>query len=186
MPLRLSRSFDRENTSPGFTFSWRRTSCSGKSVIPLSLTSPTLNCGPSTTVNVTVGNLLDVRRHLDLEIPLVLVEVPELLDGALDVYRVVDAAQLEIDLVLELRGLHGLVPGEVDVPDERPFVDDERHLHPALEVLDPHLHVVEEAQAEDRPDVLGEEGRVEGRADGDLDPAEHDGPLDPPRALDRH
>src|SRR2546425_374269 len=99
--------------------------------------------------NVTVGKLLDVRRHLDLEIPLVLVEVPELLDGALDVYRVVDAAQLEIDLVLELRGLHGLVPGEVDVPDERPFVDDERHLHPALEVLDPHLHVVEEAQAED-------------------------------------
>src|SRR5438034_316707 len=135
--------------------------------------------------NVTVGKLLDVRRHLDLEIPLVLVEVPELLDGALDVYRVVDAAQLEIDLVLELRGLHGLVPGEVDVPDERPFVDDERHLHPALEVLDPHLHVVEEAQAEDRPDVLGEEGRVEGRADGGLDPAEHDGLLDPPRALDR-
>src|SRR5947208_988833 len=135
--------------------------------------------------NVTVGKLLDVRRHLDLEIPLVLVEVPELLDGALDVYRVVDAAQLDIDLVLELRGLHGLVPGEVDVPDERPFVDDERHLHPALEVLDPHLHVVEEAQAEDRPDVLGEEGRVEGRADGGLDPAEHDGLLDPPRALDR-
>src|SRR5881392_1329428 len=53
MLLILSRSFDRENTSSALNFSWRRTSCSGTSVIPVSLISPTLNCGPSTTVTVT-------------------------------------------------------------------------------------------------------------------------------------
>src|SRR2546422_3599269 len=52
-------------------------------------------------------------------------------------------------------------------------------------VLDPRLHVVEEAQAEDRPDILGEEARVEGGADGALDPAQHDGLLNSLRALDR-
>src|SRR6059058_1474120 len=42
--------------------------------------------------HVAVGELLDIRCQLDLEVPLVLVEVPELLDGALDVHRVVHAA----------------------------------------------------------------------------------------------
>src|SRR5881397_3739186 len=134
--------------------------------------------------HVAVWELLDIRRQLDLEVPLVLVEVPELLDGALDVHRVVHAAQLDVDLVLELGRLQGLVADEVDVSHEGPLADDEGHLHSAFEVLDPRLHVVEEAQAEDRPDILGEEARVEGGADGALDPAQHDGLLNPLRALD--
>ena len=135
--------------------------------------------------HVPVGELLDVRSHLDLEVPLVFVEVLELLDDTLDVHGIVDAAQLEVDLVLELAGLHGLVADEVDVSDKGPLPDDERHLHPAFEILDPRLHIVEEAQVEDRPDVLGEEARVEGGADGALDPPEHDGLLNPLRTLDR-
>ena len=74
--------------------------------------------------------------------------------------------------------------GEVDVAHEWALGHHERDLHAALEILDPHLDVVEEAQAEDGLDVLREEGGVEGGADRALDPAEDHGFLHAPVALD--
>src|SRR5262249_39464104 len=97
------------------------------------------------------------RGDLDLEVALVLVEVAQLLDGALHLDGVVDTAELQLDLVLEGIAVFLLVADEVDVADERALGDDEDDLHAALEVLDSHLHVVEEPEAEDRADVLGEE-----------------------------
>ena len=85
---------------------------------------------------------------------------------ALDVHRVVDAAEFEVDLVLQLVGAHVLVADEVDVTDEGPLHDHEPDLHAALEVLDLQLHVVEEAEGEHGADILGELGGVEDRADG--------------------
>ena len=50
----LSRSFAREKTSPVFSLIRRLISRSGNSVTPVTLTSPTRNCGPSTMTNVIV------------------------------------------------------------------------------------------------------------------------------------
>ena len=135
--------------------------------------------------HVGVGELLDVRGDLDLEVALVLVELAQLLDRALDVHRVVDPPQLEIDLFLEVLRLQLLVARETHVAHERPLRHDEGHLDAALEVLDPHVHVIEEPEAEDRADVLREEVRVEGGTDGALHAAEDDGVLDAPGAFDR-
>src|SRR5215813_596889 len=123
-------------------------------------------------LHVAVGELLDVRRDLDLEVPFTLVVVLHPLARALDLHRVVDAAEFEVDLILQLVGGDRFVPDEVNVPHERALHDDEPHLHAALEVLNLELHVVEEAKREDRPHVLGELGRTEERADGRLDAAE--------------
>src|SRR5438874_1577370 len=135
--------------------------------------------------HVAVGELLDVRGDLHLEVALVLVEVAQLPDRALDVHRVVDPPQLEIDLFLEVLRLQLLVAREAHVTHERPLLYDEGDLDAALEVLDPHLHVIEESKAEDRADVLRQEVRVEGGADGALHAAEDDGVLDAPGAFDR-
>src|SRR6266571_4095826 len=107
-------------------------------------------------LDVPVGEFLHRGRDLNLEIPVVLVGVPDLLDGALDVHRAVDTAQLEVDLFEEVRRGHLRVAGELDVAQEGPLDDHERHLHAALEVLDLELYVVEEAEAEDRADVLAQ------------------------------
>ena len=78
--------------------------------------------------------------------------------GAVDLDRVVDAAELEVDLLGEGGGVELLVAREVDVADEGPLDHDEGDLHAALEVLDLELDVVEEAEGEDGADVLGEAG----------------------------
>ena len=134
--------------------------------------------------HVAVAELLDVRRDLDLEVPFVLVVIAELLDRALHVDRVVDAAQLDVDLVLQGVPVALLVAGEIQVADEGALEHHERHPHPALEVVDPHLDVVEEAEAEDGADVVAENIGVEGHADGLLDAAQDHGVLDPSVALD--
>src|SRR5712692_8071700 len=133
--------------------------------------------------DVAVRQLLGVGRDSDLEIALFLVILLELLGRARDGDRVVDAAQLEVDLLLQGRGVELLVPGEEDVADERPLHHDEGQLDAALEVLDLQLHVVEEAQREDRPDVLGLAGGREGLSDLRADSAQNDGLLDPTIAL---
>ena len=45
----LSRSPDRENTSPGFRRICRRTSSAGSTLLPVMSMAPVRNCGPSTT-----------------------------------------------------------------------------------------------------------------------------------------
>src|SRR5262249_21001353 len=134
--------------------------------------------------HVAVAELLDGRGDLDLEVALVLVVVAELVDGALHVDRVVDTPELDVDLLLQGFAVSLLVSDEVDVPYERALGYDEDHLHSALEVLNPHLDVVEKTEAEDGLDVLREARGIEGRADGALDAAEDDGFLHPPVALD--
>ena len=54
IPWVLSRTLLTEKTSPGLSLIWREISRSGSSVTPVTFTSPTLNCGPSTTVIVIV------------------------------------------------------------------------------------------------------------------------------------
>src|SRR2546425_836780 len=135
-------------------------------------------------LHVAVGELLDVRRDLDLEVALALVVVLHPLARALDVHGVVDAAELEVDLVLQVVGGDVLVADEVDVAHERPLHDDEADLHAPLEVLDFHLDVVEEAEREHGADVLGELGGTEGRADGRFHAAEDDRLLHAAIALD--
>src|SRR5437667_4043141 len=135
-------------------------------------------------LHVAVGELLDVRRDLDLEVAVALVVVLHPLARALDVHGVVDAAELEVDLVLQVVGGDVLVADEVDVAHERPLHDDEADLHAPLEVLDFHLDVVEEAEREHGADVLGELGGTEGRADGRFHAAEDDRLLHAAIALD--
>ena len=108
-------------------------------------------------LHVRVGELLDGRGDLDLEVALVLVEVAQLLHGALHVDRVVDAPELQVDLLLERVPVFLLVADEIDVTHEGPLRDHEDDLHAALEVLDPELDVIEEPEAEDGADVLGKE-----------------------------
>src|SRR6266508_893979 len=134
--------------------------------------------------HITVAELLDVRGDLNLEVSLVLVVVAELLHGALYVDGVVDATQFDVDLLLQRLPVRLLVTDEVDVAHERTLGHHEHDLHSALEVFDSQLDVVEEPEAEDGADVLGEEGRVERRADGALDAAEDHGVVDSPAALD--
>src|SRR6266550_1873785 len=85
------------------------------------------------------------------------VEVAQLLHGALHVDRVVDAPELQVDLLLERVPVFLLVADEVDVTHEGPLRDREDDLDAALEVLDPELDVIEEPEAEDGADVLGKE-----------------------------
>ncbi len=54
----LSRSADRENTSPGLSRICRRISSTGNTVLPVMFTSPTLNWGPSTTTIRMVARAL--------------------------------------------------------------------------------------------------------------------------------
>src|SRR5258706_3464389 len=135
-------------------------------------------------LHVRIGEFLDGGSDLDLEVALVLVEVAELFDGTLHVDRVVHAAELHVDLVLQGVPVFGLVAHEVDVANEGALRDGEDDLDAALEVLDPQLDVVEEAEAEDGADILGEKRGVEGRADGALDSAEDHGVLHTPIAFD--
>src|SRR5207247_6217223 len=97
---------------------------------------------------------------------------------------VVDAAELEVDLLLERVGGELLVAGEVDVAHERTLADHEHDPHPAFEILDPHPHVVEEPEPEDSAEILAEEGRVEGAAELGLHPAEDYRLLAPAAAID--
>jgi cobalamin biosynthesis Mg chelatase CobN len=101
----------------------------------------------------------------DLEEPLVLVVGAELVDGLVHGDGIVDLPQLQVDLLLELGHVLALDPGEGDVTDERTLGDDERDPDASLEVLHLGLHVVEEAQGKDGPDVLGKPGRHERRPD---------------------
>ena len=134
--------------------------------------------------DVPVGEPLHVGGDGDLEVALLLVVVLELLRRAVDVDGVVDAAELEVDLLLERRGVKLLVAGEDDVADEGSLDDREDQPHPALEVLHLELHVVEEAQGEDVPDVVGETGGDEGVTDLGGHAAEDDRLLHAPVPLD--
>src|SRR5207245_3350429 len=115
--------------------------------------------------HVAVGELLDPRRDLDLEVALLLVLLLEPLRGLLDLDRVVDAPELQLGLLQERARVELLVADELHVTDEGALDDDERDLDAALEVLDAHLDVVEEPDRVDRPQVLAEAVRVEGGAD---------------------
>ena len=98
--------------------------------------------------------------------------VLHLLARTLDLHRVVDASELEVDLVLQVAGGDFLVADEVDVADEGPLHHHVADLDPALEVFDPHLDVVEEAEREDGADVFRELRGAEEGADGRLHAAE--------------
>src|SRR5215470_7974503 len=135
--------------------------------------------------DVPVGELGDVGRDARLEVALLLIELLQLFGRPRHLDGVVDRAELEIHLLLELGGVQALVAGEVDVPDEGALGHDEGQLHPALEVLDLRLDVVEESEGEDRAYVVGEAGRHEGASDLGGGPAEDDGLLDAPIALNR-
>src|SRR5207244_1907407 len=145
MERSASRTFVRENTSPVLNLIWRRTSVSGTSVTPMMSSFPTLYCRPSMTwivmvtaararsaptfadreydLHVTVGKRLGLGRDLDLEVAFLLVVILELFSRALDVDGVVDTAKLEVDLVTERVVADPAVPGELDVPHERPLHD---------------------------------------------------------------
>ena len=124
--------------------------------------------------HVPVGELLHFRGDLDLEIALGLVVILEHFLGLLHHHRVVHAAELEVDLLLEIAGRELLVSGEVDVADERALDEHERHLHPAFEVLHLELDVVEESQGKDGAHVLRELRGIEEAARLRLDaPEDH-------------
>ena len=99
-------------------------------------------------------------------------------------HRVVDAAELEVDLVLEVGGGELLVSGEVDVPDERALDHHERDLQAALEIFHLQLDVVEEPETEDGAHVLRELRRVKEAAGLRLDAAQDDRLLDTTIAFD--
>src|SRR5262249_31352836 len=86
--------------------------------------------------HVAVRQRLHVRRDADLEVPFLLVVLFELLGGAIDVDGIVDAAELQVDLLLQRVRVDLLVADEDDVPDERALDHDEDQLHAAFEVLD--------------------------------------------------
>ena len=135
--------------------------------------------------HVAVRELLDLGGDLRLEVALFLVVLAELLASPLDVDGVIDAAELEVDLLQQGVGADLLVAGEVDVADERALGDHEHDPHPALEVLDPHAHVVEESEPEDPAKILAEEGGVEGAAELRLHPTQDHRLLDATVTLDR-
>ena len=134
--------------------------------------------------HVAVGELLDPRRDLDLEVAILLVQLLEPLRGLLDLDRVVDAPELQLGLLLERVRVDPLVADELHVTDEGALDDDERDLDATLEVLDAHLDVVEEPEPVDRPQVLAQAVRIEGGADRRLHAAEDDGVLHAAVALD--
>ena len=144
---------------------------------------------PSAILKVTVtspsAQLLDLRGDADLEVALRLVEVLELVGGAVDLDRVVHGAQLEVDLLEQGGRVLLLVAREEHVADEGPLGHHVGELDAALEVLHPDLDVVEEAEGEDGPDVLG--GAVGDERGADLEahaPQDHR-LLDPAVTLDR-
>src|SRR5438309_5077270 len=113
-----------------------------------------------------------------------LVLLLETLHGLLDLDRVVDAPELQLGLLQEPVRVDLLVADELHVTDEGALDDDERDLDATLEVLDPHLDVVEEPEPVDRPQVLAQAVRIEGGADRRLHAAEDDGVLHAAVALD--
>src|SRR6266478_8483670 len=135
--------------------------------------------------DVPVGELLGLGGDADLEVAILLVVLLELVGALVNLHRVVDASQLELDLLLQGGRVLLLVPGEDDVADERPLHHHVGQLDAPLEVLDLHLHVVEEAETEDGPDILGGAVGDEGTADLGADPAEDHRLLHPAVALDR-
>src|SRR5690349_1594726 len=135
--------------------------------------------------DVAVGELLDLGGDADLEVPLLLVELLQLVRPPVHLHRVVDAAELEVDLVLQGRRVLLLVAREYDVADEGPLDHHVGELDAALEVLDLDLHVVEEPEAEDRPDVLRGAVGHEGAADLGPHAGQDHRLLHPAVALDR-
>src|SRR5262249_25857364 len=133
---------------------------------------------PERDADVPVGELLHVGVDLDLEVAFRLVVLLQLLRGATDVDRVVNGPELDVGLLRERVRLDLLVSREDHVTDERTLGDHENQLYPALEVLHLQLHVVEEAQRENVPDVLGQSGGNKRRADLGGDTPENDRFLD--------
>src|SRR5713101_3952082 len=133
--------------------------------------------------HVAVRQLGHIRRDADLEVPLLLVHFLELLGRPRHLHGVVDAPQLQVDLLLEGGRVETLVPREGEIPDEGTLGDHEGQLHAPLEVLDLELDVVEETEREDRPDVVGRARGQEGRAHLGLYPSQDDRFLDAPVAL---
>src|SRR5262249_1596409 len=80
----------------------------------------------------------------------------QLLGRSIHVDGVIDAPELDIDLFLERLTVDLLVAAEHDVANEGALGDDEDQFHAALEILHLELHVVEEPECEDAPDVLGQ------------------------------
>ncbi len=128
--------------------------------------------------HVAIGQLLDVGGHRHLEVALLLVGLFELLRGPIDVDGIVDTAEPQVDLLGQRGRVELFVAAEDDVPHERPLDDDERDLDPAFKVLHLELHVVEEPEREDRPQILGEARRLKLCADLDAHTPENDGLLD--------
>ena len=108
----------------------------------------------------------------------------EPLAGRLDLDRIIDGAELQAGLLLEGARVDLLVPDELHVTDERTLDDDEGDLHASFEVFGAHLHVVEEAEGEDRAEIVTEPRGGELRADRALDPAEDHRLLHPAVAFD--
>ena len=110
MAVTLSRSLLREKTSPVLSWMRRRISSSGSTVVPVTSTPPTLNCGPSTTTMRMVTRAFvpvhrsDVGRlHPRLDVAVVVVERDDALDVVVELLALHGAAQ---DVVLALLGGH--------------------------------------------------------------------------------
>ena len=118
------------------------------------------------------------------KIPLVLVLLADGLLGLLDLDRVVEHADPDGGLLPELVVGQLRVALEADLAQERALHDREDHAHPALELLGAHLHVVEEPEPEDGPDVVPKRGRRQRIADLRLHPVQDGRRLDPAVPLD--
>ncbi len=134
--------------------------------------------------DVSIGQPVDLRRHADLEVALLLVGFLQLLGGPCHLDGVVHGAELEADLLLEGCGIEALVTAEGDVADEGTFGNHEYQLDTAFEVFDLGLHIIEEAEREDRPNIVRESRRDERAADLGGDAAQDDRFLDAAVTLD--
>ena len=133
---------------------------------------------------VALRRALGARGDLDAEIPLVLVLLADGLLGLLDLDRVVEHANPDGGLFPELVVGQLRVALEADLAQERALHDREDHAHPAFELLGAHLHVVEEPEPEDRPDVVPKRGRRQRVADLRPHPVQDGRRLDPAVPLD--
>jgi hypothetical protein len=112
--------------------------------------------------DVPVGQLDHIGTDAHLEVALLLVGLLQLLGRPRHLDGVVHTAELHVDLLLQGGGVEALVPREVQIADEGSLTHHEGQLHSAFEVLHLGLDVVEEAQGEDRADVVREARGYEG------------------------
>ena len=135
-------------------------------------------------LHVAVGELLHLGGDLDLEVALVLVVVLQLLLGSLHLHRVVDAAQLEVDLVLQRRWSSCLLPTNSTSRTKGRSTTTNVTLTPPSKSSTASWTSSKKPRREDGPEILGEREGLKALPSRALDPAEDHRLLDPAVALD--